>query len=153
VGAVELTPEGGERAHAVIVFRQRTGDGELAGAAATRRRLAGGRRLGGSLATLLGRRFLFLFGEVAGALGEGRGRRRGSTGFRFFFLEAPSGLLFGPAAGVLFGGLAGFFLGFALFRGVALAAHALFFNRASRGIFLGALAQLFFGELRVGQRA
>ena len=88
MGAVELAPVGRERTHAVVVFGKRARDGELAGAAAARRRLAGGRRLGRRLAALLGRDLFFFFGEVAGALG---GRRDLNRRRRRFRLPFPSG--------------------------------------------------------------
>ncbi len=120
--------------------------------------LRGARGFGGRLAALLGAGFFFLFGKVAGALDAAVPAQRCVAAQRArlrpsFFVQPPRGFLFGTPAGVLFRRLAGFFFGFAFFRGIALAPHALFFDPTAGGIFFGALAQFFFGELRVGEGA
>ncbi len=151
MGAIELTAEGGDRAHTLFVVRKRPRYGELAGATASGRCLTRGRCLDRSLATLLRRALIFLFGEVAGPLDRGCGGSRRCAGFDFLFFQTTSGFLLGAAAGFLFGGLARFFFGLASLGRFAFAAHAVFFDGAACRILFGALARFFFEKFRVSQ--
>src|SRR5258708_828182 len=67
---------GSDRAHALVVARQRAGDRELAAAAIVFADFLDGRGLGRDLGALLGDRLVFLLVDRAAAARGGRGRSR-----------------------------------------------------------------------------
>ena len=120
VDALQMAAIGGDRTRALVVVRQRLGDGQLAAAAVAFGAFLTAGALAGDLAPpfLAALFFLFLDETARGVVLRHGPDGDGGGACRFVFLLEPArGFFFGVLAGQFVGGLAGIFFGLALFGG------------------------------------